>query len=214
MADIEIKCPKCSKVVMVSEFADPDSIVCHFCGEKLQKPETVSTKPKPTLRSLKIQEPVPLVGDKTDVVSEKWRFLKHAGKEKKADRRFRMTYHLAGWIIFIVLGGIMGFLRYEGRYSAAFMGYSKVYGSFVVIAFHILIVLKAFKDSMFQGMLCLLVPLYSFYYLFAVSDDFYMRAVFGGVLVGIAQDSVMVFQNYMIRAYDIISNWIASGGGG
>lgn len=214
MADIEITCPKCSHVTTVSEFIAPDSLVCHSCGEKLQKPETASPKPKPALQRLRIQEPEPAVTEekKADQAPKEWRFYKHTRKEKKPKRRFRLSHHAAGWIIFVVLAGTMGFMRYGGGLSADHIKLIKQFGPAVVIAIHALIVLKAFKDSVFQGILCLLIPLYSFYYLFLVSDDFYLRAIIGGVLIGIGQDSFDVLKDNIIAGFRAVDAWIQSGG--
>jgi hypothetical protein len=70
----------------------------------------------------------------------------------------------------------------------------------------------AFSDTVFQGILCLLVPFYSYYYLFFISDAFMVRAVAGGLLVGIAQDSMFVFQREAIRIITTVNDWIAAGG--
>ncbi len=56
MADIKITCPKCDKTIMVSEFVNTDSFICHFCGEKLKKPESVSTKTKLSIQTHKIEK--------------------------------------------------------------------------------------------------------------------------------------------------------------
>jgi len=212
MPDIEIKCPKCSQVTTVSEFVDPDSLICHSCGEKLQKPETVSAKSKPVLRRLRIPEPTITGEEETDQAPKEWRFYTHTRKEKKPERRFRLTHHTASWAIFVVLAGIMGFMRYGGGISADHIELIKQFGPVVVIAIHILIILKAFKDSVFQGILCLLIPLYSLYYLFLVSDDFYLRAIIGGVLIGIGQDSFGVLNDNIIAGFRAMDAWIQSGG--
>ena len=107
---------------------------------------------------------------------------------------------------------VQGALRYTEVFSSELIPRILAFGPYAVIAFHILITLKAFKDSIFHGILCLLVPLYSFYYLFLVSDDFYLRAVTGGILVGVAQDSAVYFNEIAQRVIADVSGWIASGG--
>ena len=218
MADIEIKCSKCYKVIMVSEFADLSSIVCRSCGEKLQKTETPTSKQQPAVRGLKLQKSEGSLEQETSATDEdkeapkEWRFYRHMRKNEKPARKFRMTHHFASWIIFVVLGGIMGFLRYGGGFSADHIELIKEFGPIVVIATHIIITLKAFKDSMFQGILCLLVPMYSFYYLFLVSDAFYVRAVVGSLLIGIGQDSFLVLQEKAVSGITAVDNYIQSGG--
>ena len=80
------------------------------------------------------------------------------------------------------------------------------------VCLQILIVLKAFQDSVLQGILCLLIPGYSFVYLFFMSDDFYARAVLGGLLIGMAKDSYLFYEQYALTLYNAINAWLASGG--
>jgi hypothetical protein len=87
------------------------------------------------------------------------------------------------------------------------------YGPYAVLVLHVTLVLMAFQDAVFQGILCLLVPLYSFYWLFMVTDQFMMRAVVAGILVGVGQDSVAFYQVVMNDTYRVVSTWIKSGGG-
>jgi len=106
----------------------------------------------------------------------------------------------------------MRYLRYGDVPATRHLEIMQQYGPLVITAFHILAVLKAFQDSVFQGILCLLIPFYSFIYLFFVNDDFYARAVVAGLLVGIAQDSYLFFQTKIIVIYHAVSAWLASGG--
>jgi len=87
------------------------------------------------------------------------------------------------------------------------------YGWILMVAFHILVILKAFKDSVFQGVLCAIIPFYSLYYLFAVSDDFYMRAVIAGVLILVGQDGAEYFKVLFGGWFKTVGDWIQSGGG-
>jgi hypothetical protein len=51
MADIQITCPSCGTLNIVSEFTDPDNILCRDCKLKLTKPATAGKpKNKPTVR--------------------------------------------------------------------------------------------------------------------------------------------------------------------
>jgi uncharacterized MnhB-related membrane protein len=112
-----------------------------------------------------------------------------------------------------VLGSISGFFRYGGGLSGTETQFLKEYGIFMLLAVHIFIVLKAFKDSIFSGVLSLLVPFYSFYYLFFISDDFILRAVVGALLLGVGQDSVTDFNHIALKVVKGVDGWIQSGGG-
>jgi hypothetical protein len=104
-------------------------------------------------------------------------------------------------------------LRHGGWLSQdnPFMIYLQNYGWTAVLAFHVVILIKAFQDSVFQGMLCLLVPGYSLVYLFTVSDDFYMRGVLAGLLVPVAWDTLVKLQIVLAWLYKFINEWIQGG---
>ncbi len=124
---------------------------------------------------------------------------------KKKSKSF---HHTGSWILFILLGGAAGFLRYSNILDSNILSYIQTYGPYLIIAFHILVTIKAFTDSLFHGILCIFIPLYSAYYLFLVSDAFYMRAVVGGLLVGSAQDTAMFIYEQFDLTVSKINNFI------
>ena len=81
-----------------------------------------------------------------------------------------------------------------------------------VMGIWVIVTLMAFKDAVFHGILCTLIPPYFFYYLFLVADSFYMRAIIAGIMVGIAQDSMFFFQEKTLSIIKTVTTWIASGG--
>ena len=123
-----------------------------------------------------------------------------------------MSHALLSWLTFLCIGGIMGFVRYSGIADPTYTAMLQVYGPYVVVIFHIVIVLAAFQDSAFQGILCLVIPLYSLYYLFVISDEFYLRAILAGILVGVGQDTAIFFQREGGDIIASVGGWIRSGG--
>ncbi|OGV61377.1 MAG: hypothetical protein A2283_00810 [Lentisphaerae bacterium RIFOXYA12_FULL_48_11] len=214
MADIELKCPKCAKIVTVSEFADLDGMTCNACGEQLKKPESTAKKEKQK-PSLKLADLQPEAETSGSIEPTKWQISQDAAKKKRPKPKFEMTHLLWSSIIFLVLGGIMGYLRYApDGFLATNKDLVRTYGPIILLTMHIIIVLGAFKDSVFQGVLCLLIPLYSMYYLFNVSDNFYLRAVTAVFLIGLGQDSAIVFSEWSQVAFNYVNDFISSGGGG
>ena len=214
MADIDITCGKCGNVVTISEFADPTSIVCRKCGEKLQKPGTVSVqkKQKPTVRVLKREETAEVAADEPPPTE--WRFHKHTKKEEiKGQSAVFSTHHIGSWVVFLVLGAIGGALRYGGFLDPTQLAIVKQASPFALLAVHIIILLAAFRHSIFQGTLGIMLPPYPYYFLFAVSDEFYLRAIVGGVLIGIGQDGFTFVSREGLVIYNAVTGWIASGGG-
>lgn len=122
--------------------------------------------------------------------------------------------NIGAWLVFLAVGAAMWFARYGSYLRPEQVGMIKTYGPYVVILLHIIIILTAFQDTVFQGILCIIIPFYSFYYLFLVSDAFYLRALGAGLLIGIGVDSALFFQTVANQAIDKANAWIASGGGG
>jgi hypothetical protein len=116
------------------------------------------------------------------------------------------------WILFVIIGSAAGVMRYCGVVSPQYVALFPEYGPFLFLAMHVIIILKAFADSVYQGILCLLIPFYSFYYLFLVSDAFYLRAIFGGLLVGIGWDSCQFYQKLLTTWINRTEAWILKGG--
>lgn len=213
MADIELKCPSCAQALTVSEFVDLDKLTCHTCGSPLKTPAVAADdKPRNAPRKLAIAQQAPEEETSQNTEPTKWQVSQQAAKDGRVKAKFEMTHLLWSTIIFFILGGTMGYLRYCDGFLAQNTALISLYGPIVVITMHLTIIVKAFKDSVFQGTLCLLVPFYSLYYLFGVSDDFYMRAIVGGLLIGIGQDSFIVFNDEAQHIIKVVNDWIASGG--
>lgn len=124
-----------------------------------------------------------------------------------------MQNTVASWIVFFVVGGITGFLRYgESASTAEITSMMIEYGKWLVLVVYVFIVLAAFKDAVFQGILALLVPFYGFYWLFFVSDAFMMRALVGGMMVGLGQDFCTWFNVTAQATMSKVQTWIGSGG--
>lgn len=218
MADIELKCVNCDTVVRISEFADVEAVVCKKCGGKLQKPGKAAVpsanKPRPTIRATKPEEvnQGPVVEN-----AEEWRFHKTIKQSKakaaESDKQPLITHHVLSWVLFVILGTAMGFMRYGNVLSAGDFATMQQNGVYVLIAFYILIILRAFKDTIFQGILCVLIPGYGFFYLFFVSDDFYGRAVVMALLIGLGQDAALIAKGWALEFYMKANDFISSGGG-
>lgn len=217
MADIEIKCSACDRTVTVSEFADPDSLYCRSCGEKLQKPASTpaAAKKKHTVHKPEIRyEPSLLPPQEADRgQTSEWLFHQRARKKKEADkpRKIFVGPAVLSWALFAVLAAIMTTVRYRNVLPSEYLEYLRTYGPVAIGAFHILATLKAFKDSVFHGVLCVVFPPYSLYYVFLISDDFYMRAVYGGLLTGTGYDTFLILKTFVIWAYWTVKHWIEYG---
>jgi len=123
-----------------------------------------------------------------------------------------MKRYWGSWLVFLAVGGIMGALRYGNFLPADYLSMLRDYGPWVILGVYVCLILFAFKDTVYQGVLALLIPLYPFYYLFMISDAFYIRALVAGLLVGLGQDSAVFLQAHLTDIVDTVRGWIASGG--
>ncbi|MBM4142316.1 MAG: hypothetical protein FJ225_01790 [Lentisphaerae bacterium] len=225
MGHVQIRCTNCGKTASLPADAHADALLCHGCGAKLTRahipkvsgrlrlkevPRTAPAEASPGKRPAKRRqrEAATEILSQPDIIK--------AAREDAARRlskpRLRWSGALGGWVLFIALGSICGLARYAGLLSREYLEYIPRVGPLALLALHLLILLKAFSDSIFQGVLCLLVPFYSLYYLLAVSDDFVLRGIVAGLLVGIGQDSAIVLQKYANETIVAVNAWIASGG--
>lgn len=213
MADVRLKCAKCGKEVAVSEFARMDGLRCS-CGEALKKDDSLQSevaKPKRSALILKTQEQIEAAYGTPKDPGE-WRLTQQANKNKGSERQPRNTRLLLSWLVFVVLAGVMGYLRYAPNNLFPDLTHLlKQYGIFAFGALYVTIILSALKDTVFQGLLCL-IPLYPFYYILMVSDDFFLRAVVCGVMVGIGKDSFWIINDWMTFLINFVQAWIAHGG--
>ncbi len=213
MADVELTCPVCDKSIIVSEYADPDAVSCSTCGEKLVMPARAQTQTKRGLHMASARKPEPESepsGDESETGQE-WRFNTQTRSKAVPREKYRVGPAVRSWLIFSALACAMYFIRYRGLLPVLYESHFKTGAPFIYLAFHILITLKAFKDSVFNGILCFLLPPYALYYLFLVCDDFYLRAVFGGVLVGIGVESFLFFQSMVLKFFDAAHSFIQGG---
>ena len=205
MADINIKCTECDVITSVSEFIDPNSITCKSCGRKLEIPQKENEiKPIDKLR-LKKKE-IPENGSEEAEVDSYFK----PPQPIKATKKFTLEQHIMAWITFLALGTLMYFIRYrEFLLDDTQRGIMMQFAPLVVVAFHILIVLKAFSDNVLHGILALFVPGYSFIYLLFISDDFYARAAFAGIMVGMGEDAWASISGYVMNIYNTVTEWLS-----
>lgn len=124
-----------------------------------------------------------------------------------------INHHLASWALFVVLAGAMAWLRYGAGWRAPGPAWLRDVGPWVLLGIYLWTLLQAFRDSVFSGILSLLVPPYALVYLFLIADSFYARAICGGLLVGIGEDTGLWLAGRAVTLYQSTKAWIEAGGG-
>ena len=213
MADIQIKCPQCGAAVGVSEYADRSALRCRACGAPLDESGAANQPERSRLRlKQQAQPPVMQPDSAAGGAAAGWRYARITAHAQPR-RRLRITQHILSWLLFVVVAAVMWYLRYGGGLNTPQLAWMAHWGPYLLLVVHVMVVLRAFKDAIFQGILCLLVPLYSLVYLFLICDYFFMRAIVAGLLVGIGMDSLQFYEHVWTRTVNAVNAWIESGGG-
>jgi hypothetical protein len=224
VADVEYTCPQCAKTIKVSEIVDPKSVICRPCRVPMTRAgaEEVKVKAKAGKEKLKFrpkEEPV-ITSPEVFALSEanglkpEGQDTTYAKVEKKAMKKtFGSRSYILSWLLFAVMAFVAYYARYGGYFKPAQLKEFAPYAAFIVVALHITITLRAFKDSVFQGILCLIIPGYSAYYMLSSMEEYYLRAVVCSILIGVGQDGGKVIAEIASDRVDKINAWIQSGGG-
>ena len=129
-------------------------------------------------------------------------------KRDNARRRLQIFCIWAGWLIFICLGGTLVYFRFFAEPPWITPAQFRTYGMISVGVAYLLAIMAALKNSMFDGLLALVVPLYPFYFLFFSSGSIFLRAFAAAVLAAFGFDCAIFIQEYAVAGIDKISYWI------
>jgi len=221
MADVEVKCEQCGSPVVLSEYAAIDTISCRGCGAPLRAQPSSPTDSVHERLKLKEQERAaesdeemtPAAPAEGEGEESSWRFDRYIQQSRENIQTERkQTGVIWSWICFLVLALIMASIRFLNVLPPTYQEMLKLYAPYIAAFMHITVLLMAFKDTIFQGILCLLIPGYSVFYIFLVSDNFWARALIAGLLVGIGFDSAIFYQGVAADVYRSVTDYIASGG--
>lgn len=205
MADITITCASCGNAVTISEFVSTEFLVCFKCKGKIPVParqqvsDTVEklrlggTKPQaPRTTDSEVEPPTGELhaGDRRYSVTQN--FFPDARKRVKRRKANMFALRVMPWLTFVLLGAVFAWLRYSpGVLPKHQLDLLIQGGVWALVFLHLSIVAYAFSDEAFQGVLCLIIPGYSLYYLFVQSDQFMLRAVVAALLVGFGWDTAV-----------------------
>ena len=123
-------------------------------------------------------------------------------------RQCRGGEMLKSWILFVVLAAVCYVLRYRNILSLNNLQLT-IDGALIAFAcIHLYVITLAFSDDSFQAVLCLLIPFYSLYYLFFLSDAFYLRALVAALAIAFGWDALVFARDHFLSIYSQISVWL------
>ncbi|MDA0323759.1 MAG: hypothetical protein O2923_13755 [Verrucomicrobia bacterium] len=211
------KCEKCGTPQYEWETALSGTASCSNCGEPVSAPGPVRTAP----RKLSVARTAPAgapsgEGSATALESDSVLAteLRHMIDTNLAvSSGIAITPTLISWVIMLLIGIPLGWLRYggmmSGEFQSMFQYWGSAYGPPLLFGIHLVITLLATKDDFSKGMLCLLVPLYSFYYLMTLPDNHIFRMLVFLIFVLIGVDAYHSTVQMLAQRSDQISAWIS-----
>ncbi len=110
------------------------------------------------------------------------------------------------WLALFAIGVPLAYLRYGNVLGngtlVSLSTFGTTYGLAIMLIFHVLCVLIAFKDEISRGMLALVVPCYSFFYVFSKSDQYVVRVLLGLFLIAFGFETYEGFLGF-VRSADV-----------
>lgn len=220
MADISITCAGCGQSITISEYARPEALTCRKCGQPLPLPRQADAEPQesrirvgPASLSQPFEAPPPaedpFVIDPAEKLNRRTPRRQRKLKQKtRRVRQSRVSAAIKGWLLFLILAALLAFLRFKKVLPDNLYEYYRLWGMLMLGFFQVVLIVDAFTEDFFQGIMCLLIPPYTVYYLFVVSDAFYLRAVVSALLVAFGWDTALVLHRTAVDVYWSVTNWI------
>jgi hypothetical protein len=231
MADIIITCAACGNRVTVSEFVSAESLVCMNCKANIPVSTRMPHAPAATGLKLAMLPPPPSApphdepekkGSRrgkislaaqaespTSNYSDVKKFLPSSGRRALRRRSSRMGKKNWSWAVFALLLILLSWMRFwPGALPAQHLSTVILTGVWALFGLHVVVVLYAFDDDPFHGVLSAILPGYSLYYLFVQADQFYLRSLVAALLLVFGWDASLAAQRVWSVAYHDISSWI------
>ena len=215
MADIILTCAKCKAQMKISEYLSEKQIPCASCGEPIAVPERKKAAGGLKLRKIAPPPPPPPAPEnavpeepKATVITASIKQRPTGKKGRKDRKKTGIVATVASWIIFLVLAAALGYFRYVGSIPGISREAFIQYGLIAVAVCYLGVIILALKDNMFDGLLCIVVPLYPFYYILMVSNLVYVRAVVAAVLAAFGYDMALLLQEWWNHVFDSVNHWM------
>lgn len=202
MADIQLKCPECSRVFVVSEYISGATASCPQCGVAVAKP-TLTTAQQERKMSIKEVAPLPAMpaavarpGDRhADTPSSRM-----SGKTRGPKFTAGLA-HALGWVCGLLVFGVMVYLqkRVQGDREGWWVLYKWTRVSLWALVF-LPVLYKAFRESSFSGWMGLVFPPYLAYFALERVDSFWMRSAALALLLSLGTERYLIPVDSLVSA--------------
>jgi hypothetical protein len=222
MADITLTCAECGATMTLSEYASPDGLSCPTCNKPMAMPGVKTGNSERFLpehvRRAKAEAKIAAeeAGENQPAVDLKDVTAQIHGRRRRRVRTETFMPTLKAGILFIILATVLGYIRFFEGYKLFLAGDQldmiKFGGAVAILFFHITIVIEALTCDFLTGLLCLIIPGYSLYYLYTTSDSFWLRSIMLALVIVFGKDFAFYVHDYAMNVFDFVNAWLEAGG--
>jgi len=218
MADITLTCGTCGNRITISEYVEAEFMTCAKCRAKVTIPPkqtgaaaaarlklAPSMQPEPEVPAASATPPA---RTQLDEVRQNMPFMRR--RQKRPRRALSLGRVVAAYAVFAALAGGLLYLRLSppsGMRELLILG-----GLWALAIMHVSVIIGAFAEDAFHGILTVIIPGYTIFYLFVYSDRFFQRALAAALLVAFGLDAVSVIRHYSHDTYVSVSAWMQDAG--
>lgn len=227
MADIVVTCGQCGNNIPISEHVTAEVITCMKCKAQVpipaREPALPAAMSKLKLSVAKPPEPPaetpaqpPAKFDKKKARAEGKKnvqqYLPQAGKKRiRARKVSTFEVKVLPWILFLVMLLVLGWMRYiPGALAPDILPLFIKGGIWALLLLHFSVICLAFADDAFCGILCIIIPGYSIYYMFIQADQMLLRGLVAALMIVFGWDFALWAGGVWTDFYNAASTWIAT----
>lgn len=214
MSDVPARCSRCGNEINVSEFIAPESLKCSNCGGQLTLDTSKGEGRKKPLTIRKEKPPEATPDQNTPTTSRGNSIFRRKKRPPSRTRRvgkLGVSDYAISWVLVLTLTPILCLLRYVDFLSETDMPDYILGGEIAFAVFYLVIVVEAFTEELFDGILCFFLPPYTFYYLFFKSTSFVLRAIIVALSAAFGWDVCLQLWDWALAAINYVSWWINEG---
>jgi ribosomal protein S27E len=215
MPDISVTCVACGRSTTVSEYAALEQLPCPGCGAPLAPPTATEPRAKPTIKRREPFKP-DLAADPAAEGAATESGPKVVTARVRGDalvlRKRTLNVNHITWAAIIALGVPLALVRYRGLLPGAAEFLSSMgdaVGIWVFLAMHVWLVAECFQDDFLTGICAVLVPGFSFGYLFARSANALLRVTFCLFAIACGPESYAQAMEWAGTVFQTVNGWIA-----
>lgn len=233
MSDILLQCPACGNTIQVSEFIESQTLTCMKCKAAVPVPErqpeeSDRTRPKLSIRPAEEPampaEPPPKQrrsfpgvwrgrssearqsADTLQTVQAKMPALKRRVRKRKFNA---FANRVLPWAAFVVMTLVFCWMRFwPGAIPASRLKPLIEAAGWALLLMHVTVIVFAFGEDPFQGVLCALVPGYSLYFLLVQADQYMLRALVAALLIAFGWDTALAVRKGWQSFYKTTNMWL------